>query len=138
TSYSLAGEGIKLDLDHANMKGDAWARFYLRYEELKNSGAWLAKAIPQLKNFHAANESFKKAKASKAKPGVYYGAAEGWRGPVLVSFILNSSGDITEAYVRDPSVLNWHALELAVRGENIGDFPLNNKSFNLSYVGVDL
>ncbi|MGJ4747448.1 metal (Ni/Fe) hydrogenase large subunit [Leptospira sp. SA-E8] len=137
-SYSLAGESINLDLDAGQMKGDAWARFYLRYEELKNSGRWLTKAIPVLKNFHNVYESFQKTKVSKAKPGVYFGSAEGWRGPVLVSFSLNSSGDISEAYVRDPSVLNWHALELAVRGENIGDFPLNNKSFNLSYVGVDL
>ncbi len=138
TIYNLTGETIKLELDSAQMKGDAWARFYLRYEELKNSGKWLKKAIPLLKNFHKSYETFSKLKVSKAKPGVYQGFAEGWRGPVLVSFTLNSSGEIGEAYVRDPSVLNWHALELAVRGENIGDFPLNNKSFNLSYVGVDL
>ncbi|EPG66521.1 hypothetical protein [Leptospira wolffii] len=138
STYSLAGENINLTLDSGQMKGDAWSRFYLRYEELKNSGKWLTRAIPLLKNFTSSYEAFQKSKVGKAKPGVYHGAVEGWRGPVLAAFQLKSSGEIAEAYVRDPSVLNWHALELAVRGENIGDFPLNNKSFNLSYVGVDL
>lgn len=136
--YGMAGDSINLNLDSGQMKGDAWSRFYLRFEELKNSGRWLAKAIPQLKNFAKANDSFLKTKVGKAKSGLYFGASEGWRGPVLVAVQLKSTGEISEAYVRDPSVLNWHALELAVRGENIGDFPLNNKSFNLSYVGVDL
>ncbi|EMO30453.1 hypothetical protein LEP1GSC170_2884 [Leptospira interrogans serovar Bataviae str. HAI135] len=51
---------------------------------------------------------------------------------------LDANGTIENVYIREVSVPNWHALELAVRGEYIGDFPLNNKSFNLSYVGVDL
>ncbi|NBP59444.1 hydrogenase-4 subunit E, partial [bacterium] len=59
-------------------------------------------------------------------------------GPVFVALNLSEKGVVQNAYIRDPSVLNWHALELAVRGELIGDFPLNNKSFNLSYVGFDL
>lgn len=75
---------------------------------------------------------------SSVKKGTYYSAVEGWRGPVLVSLDLDATGSIENAYIREVSVPNWHALELAVRGEYIGDFPLNNKSFNLSYVGVDL
>ena len=77
-------------------------------------------------------------KIKKFKSGLYFQSVEGWRGSVLVALELNAKGQIEEAYIRDPSVLNWHALELAVRGELIGDFPLNNKSFNLSYVGFDL
>jgi len=69
-------------------------------------------------------------KKKKFKPGLYYSSVEGWRGPVLIALDISAEGKILQSYVRDPSVLNWHALELAVRGELIGDFPLNNKSFN--------
>ncbi|AXR60042.1 hypothetical protein [Leptospira mayottensis] len=128
---------ISLELNRDHMKGDAWARFYLRYEELKNSGKWLTEAIPKLE----ATFSLKFGKIpskSIVKKGTYYSAVEGWRGPVLISLDLDAVGSIENAYIREVSVPNWHALELAVRGEYIGDFPLNNKSFNLSYVGVDL
>lgn len=128
---------ISLELNRDQMRGDAWARFYLRYEELKRSGKWLVEAIPKLEAALHPKLARSSAKAA-VKKGTYYSAVEGWRGPVLVSLDLDSDGSIEEAYIRDPSVLNWHALELAVRGEYIGDFPLNNKSFNLSYVGVDL
>ncbi|EMF90793.1 hypothetical protein [Leptospira santarosai] len=133
----LFSSPISLELNRDHMKGDAWARFYLRYEELKNSGKWLADAIPKLE----AVLSLKFGKVSSrftVKKGTYYSAVEGWRGPVLVSLDLDAGGSIENAYIREVSVPNWHALELAVRGEYIGDFPLNNKSFNLSYVGVDL
>ncbi|EQA60499.1 hydrogenase large subunit [Leptospira alexanderi] len=128
---------ISLELNRDHMKGDAWARFYLRCEELKNSGKWLVEAIPKLEA--AFSLKFGKVSSKSAvKKGTYYSAVEGWRGPVLVSLDLDAVGSIENAYIREVSVPNWHALELAVRGEYIGDFPLNNKSFNLSYVGVDL
>ncbi|EMO61168.1 hypothetical protein LEP1GSC133_1474 [Leptospira borgpetersenii serovar Pomona str. 200901868] len=128
---------ISLELNRDHMKGDAWARFYLRCEELKNSGKWLIDAIPKLEA--AFSLKFGKVPSkSSVKKGTYYSAVEGWRGPVLVSLDLDATGSIENAYIREVSVPNWHALELAVRGEYIGDFPLNNKSFNLSYVGVDL
>jgi Ni,Fe-hydrogenase III large subunit len=69
---------------------------------------------------------------------IHYASVEGWRGPILVSLEFNEDLSIKTAYIRDPSVLNWHALELAVRGVAVSDFPLNNKSFNLSYGGFDL
>jgi Ni,Fe-hydrogenase III large subunit len=69
---------------------------------------------------------------------VSFAAVESWRGSVLVALDIDAQGAIGQAYVRDPSVMNWHGLELAVREELIGDFPLNNKSFNLSYAGFDL
>ncbi|WP_061272828.1 metal (Ni/Fe) hydrogenase large subunit [Leptospira interrogans] len=132
-SYVLSSP-ISLELNRDQMRGDAWARFYLRYEELKNSSKWLVEAIPKLE----AALDLKFGKSNPVKKGTYYSAVEGWRGPVLVSLDLDSNGTIENAYIREVSVPNWHALELAVRGEYIGDFPLNNKSFNLSYVGVDL
>jgi len=52
--------------------------------------------------------------------------------------ITNAQGRFARYKVVDPSFHNWHALALAMRGEPISDFPLNNKSFNLSYCGHDL
>ncbi|AOP35743.1 metal (Ni/Fe) hydrogenase large subunit [Leptospira tipperaryensis] len=135
-SYDFSSP-INLELNHDHMNGDAWARFYIRYEELLRSSKWLVEAIPKIEALSDFRD--RKIGASKTvKKGSYHAAVEGWRGPVLVSLDLEDDGTIEDAYIRDPSVPNWHALELAVRDEYIGDFPLNNKSFNLSYVGVDL
>ncbi|HMV45923.1 MAG TPA: metal (Ni/Fe) hydrogenase large subunit, partial [Leptospiraceae bacterium] len=127
-----------LNLEREHLNGDAWARFYLRFLEIKASVAWLEKILPELDLSKAGNGSLQILSKTKFKSGIYFQSVEGWRGSVLAALDINTKGIIQEAYVRDPSVLNWHALELAVRGELIGDFPLNNKSFNLSYVGFDL
>ena len=136
--YQTAKYPLDLNLEREHLNGDAWARFYLRFLEVKNSIAWLEKILPELDTTKAGKGDLLVQKANKFKPGIYFQSVEGWRGSVLVALDINAKGQIGEAYIRDPSVLNWHALELAVRGELIGDFPLNNKSFNLSYVGFDL
>ena len=136
--YQTAKYTLDLNLEREHLKGDAWSRFYLRFLELKNSITWLEKILPELDITKANTGRLLIQKINKFKPGVYYQSIEAWRGSILVVLDINAKGEIEEAYLRDPSVLNWHALELAVRGELIGDFPLNNKSFNLSYVGFDL
>jgi Ni,Fe-hydrogenase III large subunit len=136
--YQTAKYPLDLNLERDHLNGDAWARFYLRFLEVKNSIVWLEKILPELDITKAGNGDLRIQKVTKFKPGIYYQSVEGWRGSVLVALDINAKGQIEDAYIRDPSVLNWHALELAVRGELIGDFPLNNKSFNLSYVGFDL
>ncbi len=136
--YIKTGMTLWLEEYKEELLGDAWARFYLRYAELKNSVEWLISILPKLNIPDPAKGEFLIQKKKKFKPGLYFSSVEGWRGPVLVALDISADGKILQSYVRDPSVLNWHALELAVRGELIGDFPLNNKSFNLSYLGVDL
>ncbi len=130
--------GMNLELDRENLKGDAWSRFYLRFLEVKNSIQWLEKILPELSLVNLKKNKLSILSQIKFKSGFYYKAIESWRGPILVALEINQKGQIQNAYIRDPSVLNWHALELAVKGELIGDFPLNNKSFNLSYAGFDL
>ncbi|HMZ60244.1 MAG TPA: metal (Ni/Fe) hydrogenase large subunit, partial [Leptospiraceae bacterium] len=120
------------------LTGDAWSRLYLRYVEFQNSCEWLMKVIPSLNVNISPEEGFSILKRKDFQPGLYFSSVEGWRGPVLMALEISKEGKVLDSYIRDPSVLNWHALELAVRGELIGDFPLNNKSFNLSYIGVDL
>ncbi len=66
------------------------------------------------------------------------GWIEGWRGEVLVALDLDARGLILRAHCHDPSWQNWPALEHAVIGNIVPDFPLINKSFNLSYSGQDL
>ena len=66
------------------------------------------------------------------------GAVEGWRGPVLLALESGPDGTIRRCHPHDPSWANWPVLEHAVIGNIVPDFPLINKSFNLSYAGHDL
>ena len=66
------------------------------------------------------------------------GWVEGWRGEVLVALEVGADGRIVRCHCHDPSWQNWPVLEHAVIGNIVPDFPLINKSFNLSYSGHDL
>ena len=63
---------------------------------------------------------------------------EGWRGEVCHTAITDDVGRFSRYKIVDPSFHNWQGLSLALRGQQISDFPLCNKSFNLSYCGFDL
>lgn len=63
---------------------------------------------------------------------------EGWRGEIAHLILTDGKGDLDLVKVVDPSFHNWFGLALAMRGQPISDFPLCNKSFNLSYAGHDL
>jgi len=133
-------KSLPIEEDQVNYSGDAWARFYLRYNEIKQSLDWINRTLPEINwdDLWSDEQNNKTNKTYPLQAGIYYNTVESWRGPILVSLLIDELGKVTDSYIRDPSVLNWHALELAVRGELIGDFPLNNKSFNLSYAGFDL
>jgi Ni,Fe-hydrogenase III large subunit len=64
--------------------------------------------------------------------------SEGWRGEIVHVIVTEAEGRIRRCKVKDPSFHNWAALTLAMAGNQISDFPLCNKSFNLSYAGHDL
>jgi Ni,Fe-hydrogenase III large subunit len=66
------------------------------------------------------------------------GAIEGWRGLVTIGLTAGDNGYIRRCHPHDPSWQNWPALEHAIIGNIVPDFPLINKSFNLSYSGHDL
>ena len=66
------------------------------------------------------------------------GWVEGWRGEVFVTLQIGAAGRVARCHPHDPSWQNWPALEYAVLGNIVPDFPLINKSFNLSYSGADL
>ncbi|MDP2056306.1 MAG: Ni,Fe-hydrogenase III large subunit, partial [Thiobacillus sp.] len=66
------------------------------------------------------------------------GWVEGWRGPVIVAVRVNADGRLDRVHPHDPSWQNWPLVEVGVLGNIVPDFPLINKSFNLSYSGPDL
>lgn len=66
------------------------------------------------------------------------GFIEGWRGPVFVALEAGPGGSVRRCHPHDPSWQNWPAIEHAILGNIVPDFPLINKSFNLSYSGADL
>ena len=67
-----------------------------------------------------------------------FSLVEGWRGEICHVALTDENGAIVKYKIKDPSLHNWLGLAIAVRSEGISDFPINNKSFNLSYCGHDL
>jgi Ni,Fe-hydrogenase III large subunit len=66
------------------------------------------------------------------------GWAEGWRGPTVVAVRIGADGRLDRVHPHDPSWQNWPLIEVGILGNIVPDFPLINKSFNLSYSGQDL
>ncbi len=124
--------GVKM-VTHRN--GDVAARVTVRFEELFESLRLIRAICDGLPEgeFHA-NVTLPKNAASGA------GWIEGWRGEVFVALELNGddhNNRIQHCYCHDPSWQNWPVLEHAIIGNIVPDFPLINKSFNLSYSGHD-
>ena len=63
---------------------------------------------------------------------------EAWRGELSHCLLTDANGKIVRYKVKDPSFHNWNGLSMSLRDTGISDFPLNNKSYNLSYCGFDL
>jgi len=115
--------------------GDVLARWMVRIKEIHSSMFILEEAILEIPSDKKL-KSDKKAILRKNSYGI--GIAEGWRGDIVYFVITDSSGHVNRIDVRDPSFINWTILEHSVNNEIIPDFPLINKSFNLSYSGNDL
>jgi Ni,Fe-hydrogenase III large subunit len=62
---------------------------------------------------------------------------EGWRGEIAHVAVTDANGALRSYHIADPSLHNWLGLAMAMRGQQVSDFPLCNKSFNLSYAGHD-
>ena len=71
-------------------------------------------------------------------PASGVGIVEGWRGTIVHRVELAADGTVTRLKIVDPSFFNWPALPVALADTIVPDFPLVNKSFNLSYAGNDL
>ncbi|MBF0362207.1 MAG: NADH-quinone oxidoreductase subunit C [Oligoflexia bacterium] len=121
---------------------DVWARAYIRKLEIDESIKLIKLILNDLKELNlSSNLSSNSSSISSItlKPNhLAISLIEGWRGEVCHVAITNESGRLQRYKIIDPSFHNWMALAIALRGEEISDFPLCNKSFNLSYCGFDL
>ena len=113
--------------------GDVYARAKVRHLEIQHSIAFLREQLERLPG-----GPFRQACPPPAPEMLTASLVEGWRGEVLHVAITDSQGHFARYKLKDPSFHNWAALALALRGQQISDFPLCNKSFNLSYCGFDL
>lgn len=114
--------------------GDCWARTRLRIAEITASLAWIE---------HVASEPHTWTPPRVALPALApsqlaIAVVEGWRGEVVHCVETGTDGALLHYKAQDPSLRNWMGLAIAVRGNDISDFPICNKSFDLSYCGNDL
>ncbi len=154
----------KLPLDVATEEGgDVYARFAVRVKEVRSSIGLIRVALRNLPPRNEVDGTGARGSARDDSPrgplpgearrstagrrcetlpfrknAFAVGIVEGWRGEIVSLIATDDQGEISRVAVRDPSFLNWTALGYAAVGNVVPDFPLINKSFNLSYSGNDL
>ncbi len=122
--------GVKAAME---VRGDVAARVAVRFDEIFESLRLIESIADGLPNGDVRVDLPK-----SSGPGFGIGWVEGWRGDVLVALEADDGGRLQRCHCHDPSWQNWPLLEHAVIGNIVPDFPLINKSFNLSYSGQDL
>jgi Ni,Fe-hydrogenase III large subunit len=114
-------------------QGDIASRFWVRYKEINAALKLIEQFIAQL----AAGDIVSEWQTPQAgSEGL--GIVEGWRGEITAYIRFDADNKITRFYPRDPSILNWPALEKLTLNNIVPDFPVCNKSLNGSYSGNDL
>ncbi len=143
--------GLKRDIRHTHPSGyyaemehnpivksecDVMARLATRLDEVIQSADYIERLLSGYapsKDIAAPNYE-----AQLKGEALSFSLVEGWRGEICHVALTDGDGRIVKYKVKDPSLHNWLGLAIAVRSEGISDFPINNKSFNLSYCGHDL
>lgn len=115
--------------------GDVLSRLLTRAEEIQNSVALIAEIVAGRPPLGAEAPKPTWLAAGRTS-GV--GLVEGWRGTIAHRIEFAPDGTVTRLKIVDPSFFNWPALPVALADTIVPDFPLTNKSFNLSYAGNDL
>jgi Ni,Fe-hydrogenase III large subunit len=113
--------------------GDVFARAYVRWLEVQRSLAFIEEQLASLPG-----GELRRPVGALAPGRTVVALSEGWRGEVCHVVVTDAEGRFETYKVVDPSLHNWFGLALAMRNQQISDFPLCNKSFNLSYCGHDL
>lgn len=120
--------------------GDSFARARIRALEIEESFRFIFELFENIPS-GAIKSSVGAIKSSvgamKSSAGVI-SIVEGWRGEIVHSAFTNRLGKLVQYKIIDPSFVNWNGLSMALRGNAISDFPICNKSFDLSYAGHDL
>jgi Ni,Fe-hydrogenase III large subunit len=113
--------------------GDVFSRVFVRMLEIRNSVKFIHEQLENLPDGKIIEE------CGKAQPdAMTVSLTEGWRGEICHTAVTDSEGKLAHYKIVDPSFHNWFGLANALKNETIYNFPLCNKSFNLSYCGHDL
>jgi Ni,Fe-hydrogenase III large subunit len=129
--------GLYSELNHNPVikhHGDVYSRVQIRKEEVIQSISYIRRLLNKTPETGLAmNQS------DFLNPEMFgISLTEGWRGEICHAAVTDNNGELIIYKIKDPSFHNWLALALSVRQNEISDFPLSNKSFNLSYCGHDL
>jgi len=114
-------------------EGDVFARALVRRIEMERSLEFLLSLIE-----HMPSGEVRSPCGPPARDSFSVALVEGWRGEIMHAVMTDSAGKTARYKVKDPSFHNWMGVALSLRDQQISDFPLINKSFNLSYAGHDL
>ncbi|CAB3769002.1 hydrogenase large subunit [Paraburkholderia solisilvae] len=117
----------------SDARGDVAARVAVRFNEVYESLRLIEALLSRLPEGELLEPV-----DTDVPPSRGVGWIEGWRGEVFVALETGGNGTIRRCHCHDPSWQNWPALEHAIVGNIVPDFPLINKSFNLNYAGHDL
>lgn len=133
--WGLYGTKIQHQSIHFD-SGDVMARLMMRCDEVLQSADYILQLLNEYtpSSEHPAPDYERPLKGNS----LAFSLTEGWRGEICHVAITNDNGKLETYRIKEPSLHNWLALALAVRSEGISDFPICNKSFNLSYCGHDL
>jgi Ni,Fe-hydrogenase III large subunit len=113
--------------------GDVFARTYVRWLEIQRSGQFVCEQLASLPE-----GSLRSTPGPLAPNTLALSLVEGWRGEICHVALTDAAGAFAHYKIIDPSFRNWVGMMMALRNQAISDFPLCNKSFNLSYCGHDL
>jgi Ni,Fe-hydrogenase III large subunit len=114
--------------------GDVYSRVQIRRQEVMQTVQYIWDMIENVPEYIETEPTI-----GSPKPDSFVlSLVEGWRGEICHCAITDNAGELMLYKVKDPSFHNWLALAMAVRNNEISDFPICNKSFNLSYSGHDL
>jgi len=129
--------GLYQKLDHQPIikhHGDVYSRAQIRREEIKQSMRYIRTLLQNVPD-----ETKDREPIGVLSPDSFaLSLIEGWRGEICHCAVTDETGELAHYKIKDPSQHNWLALALAVRNNEISDFPICNKSFDLSYCGHDL
>ncbi len=117
--------------------GDVAGRAFVRHMELLHSEKFLTEHLTHLPGCATAC-GFGDGVGALAPEHLAVSLVEGWRGEICHVALTDEAGRFAAYKVVDPSFHNWAGLSMALRNQQISDFPICNKSFNLSYCGHDL
>ena len=114
-------------------EGDVWARLMVRVGEANEAARLIQSALETLPGGSLAARLDSLPEGEGA-----FSLVEGWRGPIWHWVVAGKNDTLRRVKIKDPSFANWPAVSYAILKNIVPDFPLVNKSFNLSYAGNDL